>query len=160
MNGAAFRHRHSVDYSLGGGNQIFIIILRVVDKIKLRKLEYTFSLKHTWYGISLVLNWKLKFSYSGSIDLFFWDFLFFIRKMRSGYKGGEKVITFYGSASSLGTPGTVLTLQLLTQWGVRLVRGNLMFKIISRHVFVAPGLPTKFPNLLCSQFRRCDWSIS
>lgn len=71
MNGAAFRHRHSVDYSLGGGNQIFIIILRIVDKIKLKKLEYTFSLKHTWYGISLVLNWKLKFSYSGSIDLFF-----------------------------------------------------------------------------------------
>lgn len=37
VNGAAFRHRHSVDYSLGGGNQIFITILRVVDKIKLKK---------------------------------------------------------------------------------------------------------------------------
>lgn len=72
VNGAAFRHRHSVDYSLGGDNQIFITILRVVDKIKLKKkLEYVFSLKHTWYGISLGLDWKFKFSYPGFIDLFF-----------------------------------------------------------------------------------------
>lgn len=40
---------------------------------------------------------------------------FFIRQVRSGCKGGEKVITYYGSASSLGTSGSALTLQLFTQ---------------------------------------------